>query len=420
MKKFFNSFSAFFKNNLHWLLPVVSVILIGAVILVVFNLSNNIPVDSKSSFIYDKNGNVIGTETKQTSGGRSDTETSYEYDTQTDTSYLDSANTSYGSSDPVKSNDINPDALELNLQNSSSSSPSTPSSPSQNPSSTVTPPPPPPFISQYSKGSTYPVYSPAASYTPDESITYKTVGSTELKMNVYYPAGGLKDKNVAVICIEGSAWVHKTSNWNGGKLVKTANYYANRGFVAITVCHRSIEYSDDTDVYDLLEDCADAYKYIKNELSYVNSDYMMLLGESAGGQLVLQLTLDPKYEVKPHTVIALNPVIDLNDKNKTGALQWEKTAKTTELRADASPVNSIRKNNTKYLVVHGKSDELIKYKSVTEFVQNMKDADNTCEIYAPGGMKHAFLVFDYILSSDKIVEHMKTIDTYVDDFLGIK
>lgn len=412
MKKFMGNLCVFFKNNLAWILPVVSVIVVAALVLVIFNFANGIPVNSKTSYIYDENGNIIGVETTETSGGRSDTEDSYENDTQSSTSYLNSAS----ESEPIKSNDINSDALVLNLpsDNSSSSTPSvTP------PTSTPVQPPAPSFISQYKKGSTYPKFSTSNNIVANETITYKTVGTTPLKMNVYYPSDGLKNKNIAIICFEGSAWVHDTANWDGGKLAQTAKYYANRGFVAITVCHRSITYSSDTDVYDLLEDCADAYKYIEDNLDYVNDDYMMLLGESAGGHLALQLSLDSRYGVNPHTVVAMNPVIDLNDKNGGSYYLWETTASSEALRGTASPVNSIRKNNTKYLIVHGKSDELIKYKTITDFVSSMTSAGNTCELYAVNGMKHAFLVFGYISSDDVIIGHMQSMDTTIDNFLGI-
>ena len=109
--------------------------------------------------------------------------------------------------------------------------------------------------------------------TPDITVFYKSVGEIRLPLHVYLPEGfDAKRSYPTVVVIHGGGW-HAVSTpmdaWDGGHMRGNAKYFAARGYVAVAFSYRDVSLPD-TDVSDLVSDCADALAYIAESLPFID------------------------------------------------------------------------------------------------------------------------------------------------------
>ncbi len=239
---------------------------------------------------------------------------------------------------------------------------------------------------------------------PNEKIIYKTVGNLSLPMNIYYPIDGLKEKNPTVICVHGGAWrteVKDNEEWTSSWMDMNAKYYAQNGFVGIAISYRSIDYTEDTTVSDLVEDVFDAVRYIKENLPYVDCEKIIAIGDSAGGHLVSCLGISEDDFLRPQIVIACNPVLDCTRE------KWHYSEKTDEKRKKISPLYNIKKGNlSKFLCMHGDNDTVVEIEDTYEFSEKLKENGGISDMITIKGAKHAFILFDYQSSDEEVQNYM--------------
>ncbi len=233
---------------------------------------------------------------------------------------------------------------------------------------------------------------------PDEKYVYKTVDSKQLVINVYLPTK-LKENNATVICLEGSAWnpQNKTdTSWDGSYLRFTAQYFASRGFIGIEVNYRSLYTDVTTDVWDCIQDCADGYNYIVNNLDYVNPDKIVLLGESAGGHMALMMELLGTYKgVNPKVVVAMNPTIYL-DEGYCLRYSLYRLAKNYDGLKKASPIYNVGKTDARIIITQGSADSVTPAKYSAEFYQKMREYGNDIHYLLLDNQEHSCLLYNYL------------------------
>ncbi len=260
-------------------------------------------------------------------------------------------------------------------------------------------------------------YSSVTSEEPDESYVYKTVNSKKLVLNVYYPVNGLKAKNAAVICYEGSAWNptnSTTSTWGGSYLKYTAQYFASKGYVGIEVNYRSLYTDLTTSVYDCIADCADGYKYVTENLSYIDPEMTVLLGESAGGHMALMMELCDLYtgDARPQAIVAMNPTIYLNQ-GYCLRTSLNQLAPSFEGLKEASPIYNVKKTNAKIIITQGEGDTITPLKYSQEFHDKMKAAGNDVKLIKLKGQEHSCLLFNYLNSDHYINSQMYKVNRQI-------
>ncbi len=246
---------------------------------------------------------------------------------------------------------------------------------------------------------------------PSEKYVYKTVGSFQLVVNVYLPKK-LKENNATVICLEGSAWnpQNKTdTSWDGSYLRYSAQYFANRGFIGIEVNYRSLYSAETSDVWDCIQDCADGYNYVVNNLPYVNPDKVVLLGESAGGHMALMMELLGTYKgVNPQVVVAMNPTIHL-DEGYCLRSGLYKLSKDFEGLKKASPIYNIEKTDARIIITQGSADSVTPAKYSAEFYKKMRECGNDIQYVSLDGQEHSCLLYDYINNDHYINGNMRNV-----------
>lgn len=130
-------------------------------------------------------------------------------------------------------------------------------------------------------------------------MTYKTVGTTELKMDVYYPSNYEGETKLpAVLYVHGDANAESLKNakdW--GQYVSWSQLTAATGLIAVTFNHRSSEGL--THVYDAASDIDDVIDYVRNnsDLLGIDANKLCLWTCSAGSPFGLRSALHntPSY-----------------------------------------------------------------------------------------------------------------------------
>lgn len=235
---------------------------------------------------------------------------------------------------------------------------------------------------------------------PDIDSYYEIVDGVRLPVKIY-----LNDSDVMVLAIHGGGWTavkEDSDSWDGSWMNFQAQYYAKKGFNAAAISYRSIDFSDETDVFDLIDDCKKAVKFIREKCSFKK---LVVMGDSAGGHLAFELAFDESMDVD--IVVALNPVVDCTCE------PWKKIAKTdAELKA-ASPLFNVKKLDTKFLFIHGYADTVVDYRTVLELHHKMKAVGNDSEFIGIDGAKHAFILQNYQSTDEEITKYMGIIDDYL-------
>ena len=233
---------------------------------------------------------------------------------------------------------------------------------------------------------------------------YKTVQGIQLPARIYPPQVESRFSKTLVLCIHGGGWhaVDKNEDWDGGWMDYQARYFAQKGFTGAVISYRSISLSTETTVFDQLEDCRDGLAFLAKQTQY---ERLILIGDSAGGHLAAMLTLQTP-ELADIAVLC-NPVTDCT------AEKWAYAAKPDELEK-ASPLYSMRKTKTKYLMLHGDADKVVAWETTQEFYEGMKKQGNDCTFILLPGVGHAFILKGYLSADSQVAEYMDIIEKYIE------
>ena len=149
--------------------------------------------------------------------------------------------------------------------------------------------------------------------------------------------------------------------------------------------------------------------YIAKEFSFVDSENILLMGDSAGGHLALCLAMNlpdnTPCALVPQKIAAYNPVTDCVN----GV--WSYCAKEPK---PYSPVHHPEKLDAKLLVMHGLSDSVVAIEDSRMFTQKMKEMGNDITMLEIPDAEHAFILFGYTNSEENILKALKQTDEYFD------
>ena len=229
--------------------------------------------------------------------------------------------------------------------------------------------------------------------------TYRTVGSTELKVWIIEPADQGTKPRPAIVFFFGGGWTGGTP----AQFEPQARHLAARGMVAILADYR-VKSRQDAKPADCVADAKACVRWVRSNAGRLGLDPTRLAvgGGSAGGHLAAAVAtvpgLDPATDDKavscrpdalvlfnPGTVMAPFPGLDLKgfgaglDKARFGC-------EPTEI----SPLHHVRKGLPPTIIFHGKTDTTVPYATVEKFTEVMKAAGNRCELVGFEGQGHGF------------------------------
>lgn len=243
----------------------------------------------------------------------------------------------------------------------------------------------------------------------DINIFYKTVNQLRLPMQVFLPEGFDETKKYkTVIAIHGGAWHSLTEtpyDWDGSWMANTAKHYAKKGYVGIVFTYRDIDFAENSDVGDILEDCYDAIQYIKTNFSFVDDENTVFMGDSAGGHLALCFAMGlpdgSSSAIKPKKVAAYNPVTDCVSE------KWSYCAKDS---IKYSPMHHAKYIDADILVMHGTADTIVSIEDSRLFTEKMKDAGNRISMIEIPGARHAFILFGFESKEEDVIKALDMTD----------
>ena len=223
-----------------------------------------------------------------------------------------------------------------------------------------------------------------------EKITYKTIDTLELTLEVYLPKGSQSgNKLPAMVFFFGGGW-------NGGTTTQFephAKYLSERGIACFLVDYR-VNSRNKTTPFESLMDAKSAMRFIRShaEEFQIDPDKIIASGGSAGGHLAAATALidgynDPSDDLsissKPSALVLFNPVID----NGPGGYGFERIG---EAYRDFSPLHNIRAGAPPTIIFLGTNDDLVPVETMEYYQTVMEKIGSRCELHLYEGQPHGF------------------------------
>ena len=232
---------------------------------------------------------------------------------------------------------------------------------------------------------------------------YRTTGTGSLKLDVWYPARSKRPFPV-VFFAHGGGWVSGFRNQPNN--VSWCRFLASRGFAVVSIDYR---YGLTSTMEEILSDYTAALDYIRDNARSLDldSENIILMGLSAGGHLALLYAAyyTNRNESKKITGIRgvtayyapsdLRDIFSSDDKSVFARFATAATLKGTprssgEAYRYYSPIEWVTGNMVPVVVVHGREDTVVPFRSSTSLVRKMKSLGIHCRflIHRNGG--HGF------------------------------
>lgn len=268
-------------------------------------------------------------------------------------------------------------------------------------------------------------------HSADCNVTYKCVNGQPLYLSYYYPPNfSSANKHPVFIFIHGGSWESRKvfddqPFWQGDYLGFLARYYAEKGFVCVSIDYRLVKengQTEDNSLIDCYEDCCDAIAQIQATACKhgIDTGKMYLLGESAGGHLAACVSTFPnKRSCSFTTVFLVNPITDLNDPKWNGYVPIQSNhsklrSLSVKERADfLSPLRRVDEHATVTVLLHGASDTCVAPVHSEAFYNKMCDLSRNCDLHLLSQTNHAFLLAEYTDNLNACKVAIQIIDSYL-------
>lgn len=224
-------------------------------------------------------------------------------------------------------------------------------------------------------------------------VVYKSVDSTDLQLDIYYPSDTGRDTVYpAMVFFFGGGW-------NGGNVNQFKNhaqYFAKRGIVCFLADYR-VKSRQGTSPFEALEDAKSAIRYVRKNAGKhrVDPDKIIASGGSAGGHLAAATALiddlnathtDSFVSCIPNALVLFNPVID----NGPGGYGFERIGSKYK---DFSPLHNIHQGAPPTIIFLGTKDRLIPVETVQYYKVVMEKVGSRCDVHLYEGEGHGFFNF---------------------------
>jgi acetyl esterase len=222
---------------------------------------------------------------------------------------------------------------------------------------------------------------------------YKTIGSTELLVDIFYTNSSLKsENNSAIAFFHGGGWVCGERS----DFYETSKRYASKGMIAFCFQYRFADHKSLTPV-DCLADAKSAIRWIRQNSSDYNIDENKIIasGQSAGGHLAICTSLIDRYDEKdedksisskPNGFIVWSACADVTEDNWVDSILLHRRNEILNI----DPIHNIKENLPPMLAFHGTEDEIVPYWTMEKFVYEMRQKDNTIELVRMENKGHFF------------------------------
>ncbi|WP_425446875.1 alpha/beta hydrolase fold domain-containing protein [Dethiothermospora halolimnae] len=218
-----------------------------------------------------------------------------------------------------------------------------------------------------------------------DTHVYKVTNKEKLKMDIWYPNKNSNSYPV-VYFAHGGGWISGFRNQPNN--VSWCKFLASKGFAVVSIDYR---YGLKNHMEDILLDYSHGLKFIRTRYKELNLDInnIITMGLSAGGHLTLLYSAYNSYKqtsnmkgikgvVAYYSPSDLTDIFDDDNKSLFARFATKKTLdgdpkENIDLYRLYSPINWISSNMVKTLVVHGKEDTVVPFRSSVKLINKFKD-----------------------------------------------
>lgn len=249
---------------------------------------------------------------------------------------------------------------------------------------------------------------PARNYPPKmegaKVEVYKTVGDVKLKIYVFSPKGHRAgDSRPAAVFFFGGGWRAGTPR----QFYHQCKYLASRGMVAMAADYR-VASRHKIKAVACVADAKSAVRWIRKNAKRLGVDPSRIVagGGSAGGHIAActgtisrfdESSEDAKISSVPNALVLFNPALALAPykedlpfpKSRLAGIQARMGVEPEAL----SPVHHVKKGTPPTLILHGKGDTTVPFKTAQWFADAMKKSGARCKLVGYEGQPHGF--FNY-------------------------
>ncbi len=226
--------------------------------------------------------------------------------------------------------------------------------------------------------------------TPDRSVVYKTVGTTKLKLHLFYPSDHKpSDRRPAIVFFFGGGWIGGSPR----QFYPHCAYLASRGMVALAADYR-VKSRDHTTPKECVKDGKSAVRWIRQHAGElgIDPDKVAAGGGSAGGHVAAATGTTTGFEEKgesltvssrPAALVLFNPVVD----NGPAGYGHDRVK---DYWREFSPLHNISVETPPTVVFLGTNDKLIPVETAKKYKSIMEKKGRRCDLHLYEGQPHGF------------------------------
>jgi acetyl esterase/lipase len=240
-----------------------------------------------------------------------------------------------------------------------------------------------------------------------KDIEYGQAGKVTLRLDAHIPNG--PGPFAAAILVHGGAWVAGDRTNNVRPLMQPLS---DAGFVWFTISYRLAADVARNPVGAAMQmgtaesDVRRAVQFVKDHSAEyrVNPKKIVLIGESAGGQLAAMAALRPGVDGSVAGVVAFYTPSDLAALVRTSSLIPDNvrdavkgTLFDTLLMAgltEFSPMNAVSASAPPFLLIHGTDDPIVPFAQSERFCDKLRESKVSCEIFPVQGGGHGIRAWE--------------------------
>lgn len=229
-------------------------------------------------------------------------------------------------------------------------------------------------------------------------MVYKTIDSTRLALNIFYPPNYKKGQVLpAIVLFFGGGWI----NGSVKQMEPQAKHFAEvDGMIAITADYR-VASRQKTTPFDAVRDAKSAIRFVRSKAADLGIDPKRLAagGGSAGGHIAAAADLtdleepneDKLISARPDALVLFNPVFN-NGPDNYG---YERIGNRY---LEISPFHNIKKGAAPTIAFFGTKDKYVPVATAELYKQVMEANGSRCDLFFYEDQNHGF--FNYKAGTD--------------------
>ena len=257
------------------------------------------------------------------------------------------------------------------------------------------------------------VFMPLVHAEDLKDVEYGQAGKVTLRFDAHIPEG--KGPFAAAIVVHGGAWVAGDRIRNVGPILRPLS---DAGIAWFSISYRLAADVAKNPIGAAMQmgtaesDVRRAVAFVKEHATEyrVNPNRIVLIGESAGGQLASMAALRPESNGAVQGVVAFYTPTDLATLVRTSNLIPDNLRDAVKgtlfdniLMAglnEFSPINAVSAASPPFLLIHGTDDPVVPFAQSERFCDKLRASNVGCEIYPVKGGGHGIRAWEYAKLTD--------------------